>query len=103
LSLGPSAGNGLRAGFVRNIAVGGNEAQSQGPLLAGIGISNAFDDRGVSAIYPQGYSSFGRSHGDAGNRDNTWVLGDGFNYARANHSLKLGASLRYRRGWSRSV
>ena len=47
----------------------------------------------------QGYSSFGRSNGEVGNRDNTWQLDEEFTYAKAGHNLSIGAGVRYRRGW----
>jgi len=98
-SLSPHLVNSLRIDFVRSIATGGNEAQTQGPLLSSIGIMNAVPGRGISEIDLQGYSSFGRSNGDVGNRDNTWHIGEEFSYARANHSFKFGVDLGYRRGW----
>jgi hypothetical protein len=96
-SLSPHLVNSLRVAFVRSIATGGNEAQS--PLLKSIGIMNTVADTGISEIDLQGYSSFGRSNADVGNRDNTWSLGEEFSYARSNHSIKFGADLWYRRGW----
>jgi hypothetical protein len=98
-SLSPSAINSVRFGFLRNAAVGGNEARELGPLLNQIGIANTFDRNGVSAVNLQGYSSFGRSNGEIGNRDNTWQLDEVFTYNKAGHSLAAGAGLRYRRGW----
>ncbi len=95
----PQAVNTLRLGFLRNLATGGNEAQSQGPLLASIGITNTFDQSGISAINLQGYSSFGRANGVVGNDDNTWQLDEEFNYSRGRHHFAFGAGLRYRRGW----
>ena len=93
--LSPHAVNTTRVAFVRAISVGGNEAQT--PILTGI--KNTFDNRGIIAINLQGYSSFGRSNGEVGNRDNTWRVDDGFNYIAGTHSVKLGAGLSYRRGW----
>ncbi len=98
-TVSPHAVNTARIAFVRTIAVGGNEAQDQGPILSSAGIMNTFDDRGISAINMQGYSSFGRSNGDVGNRDNTWRMDDGFTYILGTHSFKFGAGLGYRRGW----
>ncbi len=54
---------------------------------------------GVTAVNLQGYSSFGRSNGEVGNRDNTWQFDEEFTYNRAGHSLAFGTGLRYRRGW----
>jgi hypothetical protein len=98
-SLSPLAVNLLRIAFFRATAIGGNEAQDQGPMLAQIGISNTFDDRGISSINLAGYSSFGRSNGELGNVDNTWQLDEQCNYTRAGHSVAFGIGLRYRRGW----
>jgi hypothetical protein len=98
-SMGANAGNTLRFGFLRNVAVGGNEARELGPILSQIGITNTFDNRGVSAMNLQGYSSFGRANGEVGNRDNTWQLDEEFTFNKGGHSLAAGAGLRYRRGW----
>ncbi len=96
-TVGPYAVNTARIAFVRTIAVGGNQAQN--PILDSVGIVNTFDTRGISGINLQGYSSFGRSNGDVGNRDNTWHIDDGFSYVRGSHNFKFGAGLGYRRGW----
>ncbi len=99
LSLNPWAVNILRVGFVRNAAVGGNEAQAGGPDPAAIGIMNTVAARGVPAINLQGYSSFGRSNGEIGNRDNRWQVDDEFTAARGSHIFAAGAGIAYRRGW----
>src|SRR5262249_17357786 len=91
--------NTLRFGFLRNVAVGGNEASGLGPILNQIGITNTFDNRGVSTANLQGYSSFGRANGDIGNRDNTWQLDEEFTYNNGGHILTAGVGLRSRRGW----
>jgi hypothetical protein len=96
-TISPRMVNKLRAGFVRAIAVGGN--QSQTSLLSAIGIANTFGDRGISVINLQGYSSFGNSTGDVGNRDNTWQIDEELNYTRGAHQFAFGTGLRYRRGW----
>ena len=98
-SLSANMANTLRFGFLRNVAVGGNEARELGPILAQIGITNTFDSHGVSAVNLQGYSSFGRANGEIGNRDNTWQLDEEFTYNKGGHSLAAGIGLRYRRGW----
>ena len=98
-SLRPVLVNSLRFGFLRNKAIGGNEAAGLGPILDPIGITNTFDSRGVTAINLQGYSSFGRSNGDVGNHDNTWQLDEELTYSAGGHNLAAGAGLRYRRGW----
>jgi hypothetical protein len=98
-SLSARAVNTLRFGFLRNVAVGSNEALDLGPILNRIGITNTFSANGVTAINLQGYSSFGRSNGEAGNRDNTWQLDEEFTYTLGAHSFAAGAGLRYRRGW----
>jgi hypothetical protein len=98
-SVSAAAVNTLRFGFLRNVAVGGNEASELGPILSQIGITNTFDNRGVSAVNLQGYSSFGRANGEVGNRDNTWQLDEEFTFNKSGHSLAAGAGLRYRRGW----
>jgi hypothetical protein len=97
-SVTPHAVNTIPIAFVRTIAVGGNEAQDQGPILDSAGIMNAFDNRGISAINLQGYSSFGRSNGEVGNRDNTWHMDEALNYVWRNHTFKFGVGLGYRRG-----
>jgi len=96
-TVSPRAVNSLRAGFLRSVAVGGNEAQTS--LLSSIGIANTFGDRGISLINLQGYSSFGNSTGDVGNRDNTWQVDDEFSYLRGAHQFAFGTGFRYRRGW----
>lgn len=98
-SLNPRSVNTLRIGFLRNIAIGGNEGQNGPSLLPLLGISNTNDTHGVSAINLQGYSGFGRSNGEVGNRDNAWQLDDEITYARGAHSLSFGVGLRFRRGW----
>jgi hypothetical protein len=99
-TVSPSMVNSLRAGFLRDVAIGGNQAQT--PLLSGIGISNTFGNRGISLINLQGYSSFGNSTGDVGNRDNTWQIDDELHYMRGTHELALGTGFRYRRGWQQN-
>lgn len=98
-TVSPYAVNIARIAFVRAIAVGANQAEDQGPLLDSVGIMNTFDNHGISGINLQGYSSFGKSNGEVGNRDNTWHLSDEFSYVRGPHSFKAGAGLGYRRGW----
>ncbi|MFL6446961.1 MAG: carboxypeptidase regulatory-like domain-containing protein [Bryobacteraceae bacterium] len=92
--------NSFRAGFLRSVAVGGNEAQSS--LLSSIGIANTFGDRGISLINLQGYSSFGNSTGDVGNWDNTWQANDEMNYLRGTHQFALGGGFWYRRSWQQN-
>lgn len=96
-TLSPHAVNSLRAGFLRSVAIGGNQART--PLLSAIGISNTFGDQGISTINLQGYSSFGNSTGDVGNRDNTWQIDDELTYTAGAHQFAFGAGFRYRRGW----
>ncbi|MEO8596030.1 MAG: carboxypeptidase-like regulatory domain-containing protein [Candidatus Solibacter sp.] len=98
-SLSPTLVNSLRFGFLRNVAVGGNEAGGLGPILDQIGITNTFDSRGVTAVNLQGYSPFGRANGEVGNRDNTWQLDEELTYNTATHNLAAGVGTRYRRGW----
>jgi hypothetical protein len=98
-SMNPRALNSLRIGFLRNIAIGGNQGQNQDSVLPLLGIWNTNDTHGVSAINLQGYSGFGRSNGEVGNRDNAWQLDDEITYTRGAHSFAFGAGLRYRRGW----
>jgi len=93
--LSPHTVNTIQIAFVRSIAVGGNEAQGLTPT----GITNTFGNQGVTAINLQGYSSFGKSNSQVGNRDNTWHMDEGLNYVRGNHTFKFGGSLTYRRGW----
>jgi hypothetical protein len=96
-TVSPRTVNTLRGGFLRSVSIGGNQAHM--PLLSAIGISNTFGDQGISAINLQGYSSFGNSTGDVGNRDNTWQVDDELNYAFGAHQFEFGAGFRYRRGW----
>jgi len=98
-TVSPYSVNIARIAFVRAIAVGANQAEDQGSILDSVGIMNTFDNHGISGINLQGYSSFGKSNGEVGNRDNTWYLGDEFSYVRGTHSIKFGAGLGYRRGW----
>jgi hypothetical protein len=98
-SAGPQAVNSFRLGYLRNVAVGGNEAQGQGVDLEQVGIANTFDKAGISAINLQGYSSFGRSNGEIGNRDNVWQFDDHLAYSSGAHTFVLGGGIRYRRGW----
>jgi hypothetical protein len=98
-SLNARAVNSLRIGFLRNIAIGGSEGQNHASILPLLGILNTNDTRGVTAINLQGYSGFGRSSGQVGNRDNAWQLDDEITYSRGVHSFGFGAGLRYRRGW----
>jgi hypothetical protein len=102
-TISPHMLNSTRVAFVRSIAIGGNEAQSQGSLLESIGIQNTIYDRGISEIDLQGYSSFGQSEGELGNRDNTWHIGEAFSYLRSHHSFKFGFDLGYRRGWHQNA
>jgi hypothetical protein len=96
-TVGPRVVNSLRAGFLRSVAIGGNEAQTA--LLSSIGIANTFGELGISRINLQGYSSFGNSTGDVGNRDNTWQVDDELNFLSGAHQFAFGAGFRYRRGW----
>jgi hypothetical protein len=98
-SINPRTVNSLRIGFLRNIAIGGNEGQNRGAILPALGISNTNDTHGVTAINLQGYSGFGRSNGEVGNRDNAWQLDDEITYTKGAHNLAFGVGLRYRRGW----
>jgi hypothetical protein len=95
----PRAVNTFRIGFLRAIAIGGNEAQKLGPILSSIGVSNTFDQHGISSISLQGYSPFGRSNGELGDRDNTWQVGDEFTRTSGKHTVAVGAEVHYRRGW----
>jgi hypothetical protein len=98
-SLNARTVNSARIGFLRNIAIGGNEGQSQASILPSLGVSNTNDTHGVTAINLQGYSGFGRSNGEVGNRDNAWQLDDEITYTSGAHSFAFGAGLRHRRGW----
>ena len=98
-SWGPRAVNVLRIGFLRTTVVGGNEAQNGGPVLSSLGIANTFETHGISAINLQGYSSFGKSNGSLGSRDNSWQISEDFTWLKGRHSLALGAQLDYRRSW----
>jgi len=97
-TVSPHAVNTLRIGFLRSIAIGGNEAQNLGPILSSIGITNTFEQDGITSINLQGYSSFGSSSGEVGNRDNTWQLDEEFTYIRDRHNFAFGAEAHYRRG-----
>jgi hypothetical protein len=98
-TINPHMVNSVRIAFVRSVAIGGNEWQNKGSLLKSTGIQNTVDDRGISEIDLEGYSSFGRANGTVGDRDNTWHIGEEFSDAKSNHELKFGAELGYRRGW----
>ena len=98
-SRGPHAVNVLRIGFLRTTVVGGNEAQNGGPVLSSIGIANTFETRGISSINLQGYSSFGRSNGSLGSRDNSWQVSEDFAWLKGRHSFDFGAQMDYRRSW----
>jgi hypothetical protein len=89
----------VRIGFLRNIAIGGNEAQNNGPSAASIGITNTFATEGVTAINLQGYSSFGRANSAVGDQDNMWQVDAEVTYSRGTHAFTFGAGLQYRRGW----
>jgi hypothetical protein len=99
-TLSPRMVNTLRAGFLRDGAIGGNQAQRS--LLSAIGITNTYGDRGVSIINLQGYSSFGNSTGDVGNRDNSWQIDEELYWTRGTHQVALGTGFRYRRGWQQN-
>ena len=98
-ALSPRIVSTLRLGFLRNLAIGGNEAQNKAPLAAAIGIMNTFAIEGVTAVNLQGYSSFGRANGQIGNQDNTWQLDEEVTYSRGAHTLAFGVGLHYQRGW----
>jgi hypothetical protein len=99
----PTLVNTARIGFVRNVALDGNEGASVGHLLDTIGITNTFDDRGISGIGLTGYAGFGHAAGDLGNIDNNYQLDDGFNYIRGSHNIQFGGSIRYRRTWQQNA
>lgn len=99
-TVSPHTANSLRAGFLRSVATGGNQAQKS--LLSAIGISNTFGDQGISTINLQGYSSFGNSTGNVGNRDNTWQVDDELNYMVGAHQFAFGMGFRYRRDWQQN-
>jgi hypothetical protein len=98
----PTLINTARIGFVRNVALDGNQGAAVGHILGGIGITNTFDDRGVSGISLQGYAAFGHAAGDLGNLDNNYQLDDGFNYIRGSHNVQFGGSIRYHRTWQQN-
>jgi hypothetical protein len=98
-TVSPRIANTLRLGFVHSTAIGTNEATGAGPAVASLGISNTFGREGVPAVNLQGYSPFGRSNGDVGNRDNTWQLNEEFTISSGRHAVALGAAFAYRRGW----
>jgi hypothetical protein len=98
-TVSPRSVNTLRVGFLQATAIGGNEEPDESSILPSIGIANTFEDDGVTAINLQGYSSFGRSNGEVGNRDNTWQVDEEFSILKGRHNLAIGIGLRYRRGW----
>ena len=53
-SISPRSVNSFRAGFIRSVATGGNEARNMGPLLKQIGISNTYDEKRRAAAAPLG-------------------------------------------------
>ena len=99
----PTLINTARAGFVRNQALFSNEGVTAGHILGSIGITNTFDDRGVSAIGLTGYTGFGKSSGDLGNIDNNYQIDDGINYIHGSHNLQFGGGIRYRRTWQQNA
>jgi hypothetical protein len=99
----PTLINTLRAGFVRNVALDGNQGATVGHILGGVGITNTFDDRGISGINLQGYAGFGHAAGDLGNLDNNYQLDDGINWVHGHHNLQFGGSIRYHRTWQQNA
>jgi Carboxypeptidase regulatory-like domain len=100
----PTFINTVRAGFIRNVALNGNQGAELGHVLATtIGVTGTFDDRGISGVTIQGYSGFGRSAGDLGNIDNSYQLDDGINLVHGHHNLQFGGSIRYRRTWQQNA
>jgi len=95
--------NTARIGFVRNVALDGNQGVAAGHILGQVGIRNTFDDRGISGISLQGYAGFGHAAGDLGNIDNSYQLDDGLNYIHGKHNVQFGASIRYRRTWQQNA
>ncbi len=54
-----------------------------------IGITNTFEQSGVTAINLQGYSPFGRANGEVGNHDNVWQLDEEFTYMQGPASFRI--------------
>ena len=104
-TISPRLINTARIGFVRNVALDANQGSAIGHILAQVGITNTFDDRGITGITltGQGYASFGHAAGDLGNIDNNYQIDEGMNYIRGSHNLQFGGSLRYRRTWQQNA
>jgi hypothetical protein len=104
-TVSPTLINTARIGFVRNITLDTNQGLTAGHILGGIGITNTFDDRGVTGITlsGQGYAAFGHAAGDLGNIDNNYQVDDGMNWIRGKHNLQFGGSIRYRRTWQQNA
>ena len=98
-SASPQTVNSFRLGYLRNVAIGGNEAQGQPVDLEQVGVTNTFGRAGISTINLQGYSSFGKSNGEIGNRDNVWQFDDHLVHSSGTHTFVVGGGIRYRRGW----
>jgi hypothetical protein len=92
----PRLVNTSRIGFLRNVVVDSNVAVNGGDLMSKIGIPNTPDNRGLPSISINGYNpNFGSGSGELGNTDNSYQAEDGVFYARGNHTLQMGANLRY--------
>jgi hypothetical protein len=102
-TLSPTLINTSRAGFTRNLALFGNQGVTLGHILGDVGITNTFDDRGITGIAIQGYAGFGHAAGDLGNIDNNYQLDDGINLVRGSHNFQFGGSIRYRRTWQQNA
>jgi len=102
-TISPRLVNTLRLGFVRNVALFANEGREVGDILTGLGITNTFDTRGVTAQNIQGFSGFGRSNGDLGNFDNNYQIDEALSYVTGNHQFRFGTSIRYRRTWQQNA
>ena len=103
-TISPTLINTARLGFVKNTALDTNQGVQAGHILGGIGITDTFDDRGVTGITltGEGYAAFGHAAGDLGNIDNNYQVDDGLNYIHGSHNVQFGGSIRYRRTWQQN-
>ena len=102
-TISPTLISTARIGYIRNVALFANQGSALGHILGGIGITNTFDDRGVSGVGIQGYAGFGHAAGDLGNIDNHYQADEGLNYIRGAHNFQFGGSIRYRRTWQQNA
>ncbi len=97
LTIGPRMVNIARIGFDRAAVSDQGQAESGPALETQMGIFGTLDPHGIPGTSIQGFSSFGRSSGVIGNRDDTYEVDDALDYMRGKHSLAFGAGIHYHR------